>query len=162
MAFSFTNTTASGETISPICLGEVTNYAKTTDEPTLARVSNKTASLEQPEVITFRSDKIDSVSTSLSVRNPSPVKDGVQYTVKLETIYRSTSGSVTIDEPIVAWLTVKHPSSDTWNNNKVAMIVNRLVSACLKGQASTGSGAVADADWRFEDLMRSALIPTVD
>jgi hypothetical protein len=160
--FSFTNTTASGEKVNPICLDVVTDYAKTADEPTMARLSNKTASMEQPEVITYRSDKVNTVSTSIAVRNPSPVKDGVMYTVKLETVYRNDSGAVPIDEPVVAWLSIKHPSSDIWDNSKVSLIVNRLLSACLKGQTASGTGAVSADDWRFEDLMRSALVPTED
>jgi hypothetical protein len=160
MAFSFTNTTASGETINPTALDVVTNYAKTEDEPTKAQVSNTTASMEQPEVITYRSDRVDKLSAGIPVRNPGPSRDGVQYTVKLETIWRDTSGAVPIDEPISAWLTVKHPVSDTWDNQKVALIVNRLISACLKGQSSSSSGSVPSSDWRFEDLMRSALMPT--
>lgn len=162
MGFSYTNTTASGETISPTCLGVVTNYAKVTDEPTMARISNKTASLEQPELITYRSEGISKVSTAIPVRNPGPVTDGVQYTIKVESVYRSTVGTEIVDEPIAAWLTIKHPSTNTWDNATVASFVNRLVSACLKGQASTGSGSVASSDWRFEDLMRSALMPSED
>lgn len=162
MGFSFTNTTASGETVSPVVLDVVDNYAKLEDEPRKAQISNKTASMEQPEVITYRCDHTDKLSVGIPVRHPGLSRDGVQYTIKLETIWRDTAGTIPIDEPISAWLTIKHPVSDTWDNAKVSQIVKRLVSACLKGQASTGSGAVADADWRFEDLMRSALVPTVD
>lgn len=162
MGFSYTNTTASGETISPTCLGLVTNYAKVVDEPDMARLSNKTASMEQPELITFKAERLNKVGGAIPVRNPGPVTDGVQYTIKVESVYRTTTGTENIDEPIAAWLTIKHPSSNTWTNATVAGFVNRLLSACLKGQASTGSGSVANDDWRFEDLMRSALMPSED
>lgn len=162
MGFSYTNTTKSGETISPNALGLVTNYARVTDEPDTARVSNKTASLEQPEIVTFRCKPVDKVSLTVPVRNPAPVIDGVQYSIVLESIYRSVVGGVNVDEPIKAWLTIQHPSSDTFTNAIVAEFVERLLSCALKGQASTGSGSVADADWRYEDLMRSALMPSVD
>lgn len=162
MSFSYTNTTASGETISPIVLDVVSNYALTEDEPQEARLQNTTASMEQPEIITYKANKIRNVSSDMSVRNPGRVPDGVIYTIKIETIDRDSSGPLPVDEPIVAWLTVKHPASNTWDNAKVASVVTRLISACLKGQASTGSGSVSPSDWRFEDLMRSALKPTTN
>lgn len=163
MAFSYTNTTAADQVVTSKALGLATNYARVADEPTLARISNKTASLEQPELITIRSNPINKVSTAIAVRNPSPVSDGVQYSIKLETVDRVTVGTETIDEPVAAWLTIKHPASNNWTNAKVAEIVVRLLSACMKGQTTTGTPAeAAAANWRFEDLMKSALMPTTD
>lgn len=162
MGFSYSNTTKSGETISPNALGIVTNYARVTDEPDVARVSNKTASLEQPEIVTYRSKPIPKISLSVPVRNPGPVSDGVQYSVVLESVYRSTVGTETIDEPVKAWLTIQHPNTNTWTNAVLAEFVERLISCLLKNQASTGSGSVPNTDWRFEDLMRSALMPAED
>jgi hypothetical protein len=164
MSYSFSNTTAGDQYNLPIALGMVTNYAKVVDEPAMCRLSNKTASLEQPELVTYRSEQIDKVSTAIPVRYPSEVRNGVQYTVKIETVDRITSGGVSVDEPIVAWLTIKHANSNNWDNAKVAGIIKRLLGACSKGQTTTGTpAAVTDATgWRFEDLMRSALAPTTD
>lgn len=162
MSFAYSNTTASGEKIPGVVLGMVTNYAKVVDEPDMARMSNKTATVEQPELVTYRSERINKVSTAIPVRNPAPISDGIQYTIKIETVDRSGTAPAIIDEPIAAWLTIKHPATNTWTNAKVAEVVSRLLSACLKGLSSTGTGDVTSTDWRFEDLMRSALVPTVD
>lgn len=164
MSMSYTNTTAAVEYEPTVALGMVTNYAKVVDEPTVAVLANKTASLEQPEQITYRSERVKSVPVQFPVRNPGPVPDGVKYSVKLETIDRHSAGTDTIDEPIVATLIIKHPATNTWSNAAVAAVVRRLLSACLKDQTTSGSAApVVDAtDWRFEDLMKSALVPTSD
>lgn len=164
MSFTYTNTTQAVDYDPTIKLGMSSNYARITDEPNMARVTNKTASIEQPELITYRCDPIKKVSTAINVMNPSPNLAGVQYTVKIEEVDRAVVGSDTIDEPIAMWLTIKHPTSNRWDNAKVASVFRRLVSALLKDQATTGSAApITDAtDWRFEDLMRSALMPTQD
>lgn len=163
MAFSFTNTTPTDQILTSIGLDMATDYARVTDEPTEAKVSNKTATLEQPEVITYKANPINKVNVNLSVRNPSPVQDGVLYSVRVETIDRVTVGTDTIDEPIAMWLTVKHPMSNNWDNAKVATVFKRLCSALIKDQTSTGTAAeVTSAEWRFEDLMRSALMPVED
>lgn len=163
MSFSYKNSTAATQYDPTVALGMATNYARVTDEPEMARVSNKTASIEQPELITYRCNPVNSVSTANVVRHPAPVTNGIQYTVKLETIDRIEANGVVYDEPIVAWLTIKHPASNNWNNEKVSSIVRRLISACLKGQTTSGSSAALQAsNWRFEDLMRSALMPTQD
>lgn len=164
MSMSYTNTTPAVEYDPTVALGVASNYAKVVDEPNVVVIANKTASLEQPEQITYRSERIPKVSTAFPVRNPGPVQDGIQYSVKVETIDRHTSGTDTIDEPICAWLTIRHPATNTWSNAAVAAVIRRLISACLKGQSTSGSAsAVVDStDWRFEDLMRSALAPTTD
>lgn len=163
MSFSFTNTTAKDQTVTSIGLGMATNYARVTDDPETARVSNKTASLEQPEIITYKANPINRVNTSIAVRHPSPTQDGVLYSIRLETVNRVTVGTDYIDEPIAMWLTVKHPLSNNWDNATVATIFKRLTSALMKDQTGTGTAAeVTSSQWRFEDLMRSALMPSED
>jgi hypothetical protein len=164
MSFAFTNVSDADEYIRTKSLGMDTNYARTVDDPDLARLSNKTATLEQPELVTYQSRKINSVATGIQVRNPSVVKDGVQYTIRLETVDRNLDAAGNpIDEPIVAWLSIKHPASNQWTNAKIATIVTRLLSACAKEQETTGTvSPIADGEWRFEDLMRSALMPSED
>lgn len=164
MGWGFTNTTDADEYVRSTKLGMVTNYAKTADEPQLARLSNRTAGIEQPELVTYRSKPVNKVETQIPIRHPLPAKDGVLYSVRLENIWRDTDaqGNVT-DEPIVMWLNIMHPATDTWSNSKVAVVLQRLISALLKEQESTGTPSAAEtAEWRFEDLMRSALMPAED
>lgn len=162
MAFSYTNVTKSAEYEPLVALGLKDNYALKADEPEMVRLTNSTASMEQPEEITYRCIPIKNVSTGIKVRNKGVDPSGVQYVIKVETVDRITVGDATIDEPISMWLTIKHPASNNWDNAKVAGILSRLVSACMKGQ-TTGSAKEATAsNWRFEDLMRSALAPTTN
>lgn len=164
MSYSFTNTTNADQYVVSKSLGMASNYGRITDEPDMARVSNKTASLEQPEIMTFRCVPLTKVDVAVPVRNPGVVRSGVQYSAKLETINRFTNadGSV-VDEPIGMWLTIKHPLSDHWDNAAVAVILDRLISSLMKGQTTTGTKAeITQSQWRFEDLMRSALMPTED
>lgn len=156
MSFTYTNTTAATDTVSRTDMDMATNYGKVIDEPTMARVSNRTASLEQPEIITYRCDQIDKISSSIKLVHPSTVPGGIQYTVKIEEVNRTTDAAGNIvDEPFAAWLTIKHSSSNTWTNAVVAGLIGRLLGACKSGDGVT-------AEWRFEDLMRSALMPYTD
>lgn len=163
MAFSFSNIATKDQVVKTVGLGMVTNYAKIKDEPQEAVLGNKTCSNEQPEKVTYTSKPIKKVLVDMPIKHPAPTKDGVLYTIKVETIDRQEVAGVAVDEPIAAWLTIAHPLSNTWDNAKVATVVNRLLSACVKGQTGTGTAAEVGADdWRFEDLMKSALVPTVD
>jgi hypothetical protein len=164
MAYSYTNTTAGDQKVLPIALDMSSDYARVADEPNLCRVTNKTASLEQPELVTYRCNLIDRVSTSIPVVNPAKSSRGVQYVVKLETVDRQTQADGSfIDEPITATLTIRHPMSNNWSNGKIAAQLMRLVGACMKDQTTTGTEAsTTDSNWRFEDLMRSGLAPVED
>lgn len=150
--FSYTNTTASTHDVTPVAIGPVANYAKVTDEPKLAELSNKTASLEQPELLTYYWEKKNQLFTKVTPRNPAPTKGGVVYQCRLDSILRVTDGDNIVDEPIAIWLTVAHPASNSWTNSRVAGCLMRLLGGLQK----------ADGTWRFEDLMRSALVPTQD
>lgn len=151
--FSYTNTDDAGTAVTPVDLEMVTNYAKIKDEPKQAELSNKTASMEQPEIVTYSWGKRKDLNTKVTPVNPAPVKSGVLYQVRVDSILRVTDGETVIDEPCAAWINICHPASDSWTNARVAGVVKRLIGAC---QSSDG------ASWRFEDLMRSALVPTQD
>lgn len=150
----YTNTAAnSAAKLTITDLKMVTNYARIEDEPTVAVLSNVTCPIDQGELITYRCNDVDHVSTSQKIRNPAKVQDGVQYVVKVEDIIRTTSdnGDV-VDEPIVAYLTLRHPRSSNITDALVNTTFNRLIGACYKSDGAT----------RFHDLMRSALMPTTD
>lgn len=150
----YTNTDKnSNVTISVPNLKPVTNYARIEDEPTVAVVSNVTCPIDQGELLTYRCNEVDHVSTSQKVRNPAKVQDGIQYVVKLEDIFRTSlaTGDI-VDEPVVAYITIRHPRSSNITKDIVDSMFARLIGACYK----------ADGTTRFNDLMRSALMPTTD
>ena len=86
------------------------------------------------------------------MQNPSPVRNGIQYVIKVEDILRTvdtTSGAILMDEPVVAYLTIRHQKSGNVTPAIVADVVSRTIGACMR----------TDGTWRFDDLMRSALAP---
>ena len=153
--FSGTNVTASTKPVTPTSVGPVTNYAVLSDEPTQVVTDNKTCPLSKGEKITYMYSDLKKVSTTLDIQNPAPVQTGVQYVVKIEAIATTTSttdATYRVDEPVVAYLTVRHQKSGNITNDMVAQLVNRML-----GAARTEAG-----EWRFNDLMRGSLRPTAN
>lgn len=152
--FSFTNTTA-GSTVGTVKVGPVANYAKIMDEPTEARMTNKTCSLDQGELITYRSREVDKVSTNLQVLYPARVLNGVEFGARVDELLRTTDtdGKIVCDEPIVATLTIKAPKSSNISTDVITTVVSRLLGACYDETAKK---------YRWGDLMRSALVPVED
>lgn len=133
-------------------LGVTNNYALRRDEPTEVVLVNTTTPVDVEEILTYRCKDMSRINTALNIQYPSPVSAGIQYQVAIETTF-STVNSDTgarVDEPIVAQLTVRHPKSGNITDTQVAEVVSRLLSAAMKD----------NGDWRFNDLMRSALKPT--
>lgn len=153
-SFSFTNTTASSNTITPVEIGEKTNYAEVADQPQEHVRSNITCALDQGELLTIRCNPLDRISTTQKIQYPYTVKDGVQYVVKLEEILRTvnSAGDIVGDEPIVAYITIRHQKTANITSSIIDTIVKRLLGACYK----------SDGTPRWNDLMRSALEPTSD
>lgn len=154
-SFSFTNTSAmTGVTVAPVDLKPITNYAKVKDEATIVELTNKTAAISQGELLSYGCMPIKAVSTKQKLANPGKVADGVQFQIRLDEILRTenSDGSIVIDEPIVATLTIRHPLSSNVTATHIATVVTRLLGACMR----------EDGTYRFDDLMRSALAPVAD
>lgn len=152
--FAFTN--ACTALASPTGLGLKTNYAKIEDEPTQAKLSNVTAALGQGETVTIQSRKIDTVNTLQDIIYPSLTSKGVSYGVRLDEIFRDDAASangVVFDYPIVAELKIRHSMHAGITNDVIASVVARLVNACYDETTKA---------WRFNDLMRSAIVPDED
>lgn len=151
-SFGFTNKAANAVKVTPVDIKPVTNYARIEDEADVCVLSNKSAPLDQGELVTFRANDLDKISSTQMVQNPAPVRNGVQYVIKVEDILRtveSTNGNIIMDEPIVAYLTIRHQKSGNVTPELVAEVVSRVIGACMR----------TDGTWRFDDLMRSALAP---
>lgn len=154
-SFGFTNATDSTHDVTPKLLGITTNYSVVTDTADETVLNNKTAPIDKEEIVTYRTRSLPRVDTKLNNQYPSPVKGGIQYQVSIEDMLSTTDTVNTgfrVDEPIVAFLTIRHPRSGNITNAHVATVVTRLLSACVR----------SDGSWRFDDLMRSAERPTSD
>jgi hypothetical protein len=153
-SFGFTNVTENTNDITPFKLGLLTNYSAE-DAPEQCEMNNKTTPIDVEELITYRAKKIPTVNTDLNIQYPSPVKSGVQYQVMIQDTLSTTDSSdpnFRVDEPIVAYLQVRHPRSGNITNAHVATVVTRLISSLFK----------EDGTWRFDDLMRLSERPVVD
>jgi hypothetical protein len=154
--FGFTNTTDSTHVITPKALGLTDNYAVTSDTSNAAILNNKTAPIDLEEAISFRSDDIKSLKVNgVNIQYPSPVTQGIQYSVQVTDTLSTTDSSdasFRVDEPIQVTISVRHPKSGNINNDVVATVVTRAISALVK----------ADGTWRFDDLMRGAERPVTD
>lgn len=154
-SFGFTNVTASTHVETPVAIAPVTNYALVQDEPTSVVLDNKTCPIDQGELLSFKCQNVKKVATSQDILFPAPVSTGLQYVIKLEEILSTTDTvdpSYRVDEPIVAYLTIRHPKSGNISSDTIGKVVDRLMGACRK----------ADGSWRFNEMMRSSLKPTVD
>lgn len=153
-SFAYSNKTDSTTTIKPVNIGIVSNYAKVVDEPSLVQMSNKTCPLDQGELVSYRCNDIDKVTSTQKVQNPSKVRNGVQYVVKCEEILRTTDadGKIICDEPVIAYVTIKHQKSGNITATLVEEVFRRVVGAMYK----------SDGTSRIADLMRNAIVPTTD
>lgn len=153
-SFGFTNKTVSTHTVAPINIDPLTVYAKTEDTATSCSLKNKTAPLSQGELLSYQCTEINSVSTKQNIVNPAKTQAGVQYIVRLDEILRTTddTGEFIIDEPIVMYLTVRHPNSSYITPANIAEVFTRLCGALMRD----------DGSYRFDDLMLSALAPVAN
>lgn len=153
--FGYTNKVASTVNLIPVNVKCVTNYSRIENESDVCVLSNKTTPLDQGELITIRANDLSKVSCTQEIQNPSPVRNGVQYVIKVEDILRTVdtvSGAVLMDEPVIAYLTIRHQKSGNITPALVTEIVTRVIGACQRN----------DGTWRFDDLMRSAIAPIAD
>lgn len=154
--FKYTNVTKmDNDTIHGYQMGLNSNYAVVKDEPSEVVLENKTSPLDCEEIISYRGKRIPRVSTNLVVTHPAPVNTGVQYQIQVEECLRTTDSSdpdLIIDEPIVAYLTIRHPKSGNITSTLVEEVLKRLLSSIYRDDGSS----------RLDDIMRLALRPTKD
>lgn len=150
--FGYTNKVVNSTKPIPVDVQPITNYARTEESPLTCVMNNITCPLDQGEVLSYKVLELDKVTSSQVLQNPAPVRNGVQYVVKLEEILRTrdAAGDIIMDEPIVAYLTIKHQKTGNITSAHIEEILTRLLGACMK----------TNGTYRFNDLMRSAVTPT--
>lgn len=153
-SFGFSNTTANTTTVAPVKLGLVTNYAKIQDTPDACVMANKTSPLDQGELVTIRYQKLDKVSTAQDLAYPLPERGGCQYVYKVEDILRTTdsNGKIINDEPVVAYLTIRHQRTSNITADIIKQVACRVLGVCI---SDTGT-------MRFVDTMRGDCSPDAD
>lgn len=153
-SFGFTNTTAGSHSVTQTALGLTSNYSLASDTSDVVRLNNKTAPIDQEELIEFRSRSVQ-LKTPLNIQYPSPVQSGIEYSMRIDDLLSTTDSSdasFRVDEPITCVITFRHPKSGNITGTQVGTVFERALSALMK----------ADGTWRFDDLMRSAERPVVD
>lgn len=152
--FGYTNKTASTKPVTPVNIEVMTKYAPIIDEPTQSVLSNLTCPSDQAELVSYKCQTVKGVSTSQENLYPPTVKTGVQYVIKIEELASTrsdTDPTFRVDNPVVAYLTIRHSKSAYITDAMIGEVVTRLLGACQK----------TDGSWRFSDLMRNSLRPTV-
>lgn len=133
--FSFSNVSTDADmVISCADIKPKTNYAKRSESATSCVLTNKTCTLDTPELLSYQCTEIAKVNTQNRITNPAKVPNGVQYIVRLDEVLRTTdaNGSIICDEPIVASLTLRHPISGNITNAHIVSVVQRLLGACMR------------------------------
>lgn len=156
--FKYTNKTETGAIIKLVKINEQSDYGITSDEPTSCSMANTTAPIGQDEVVTNFCTPIKTVNSTLTMPHPSPVKNGIQYGVKVESTLVTTDSSdatYEVDEPCVVQISVRHPRSTNFTSTLVSEAVQRAISAFYGNLFDATNDHVAM-------LMRSALQPMPD
>jgi hypothetical protein len=154
-SYGFTNTSPNEHPVTPIQLDLVSNYALNKDDADLCVLANKTAPIDQEELVTFRTRLLPKLDTYLNIQNPAKVKGGIQYSATVEAVRTTTDtedSSFRVDEPIVASLSIRHPRSGNFDATAVDQIITRLIGTIYK----------ADGTTRIADMMRGAERPIED
>lgn len=158
--FSWTAAEESAASIKKDKISPLTNFAKVEDTATSCILKNKKCGLGQGEVLSFQCTPVKNISTKQDVQYPARVGGGIQYVVRLDEILRTyttyeqqgtqvATGDVVQDDPIVMYLTVRHPSSSAITPDVITSVFKRLLGAITRD----------DGTFRFDDLMLSALEP---
>jgi hypothetical protein len=153
--FGFTNVGEnSNATVTPGDLKPVTNYACIEDEATVCRLTNVTCPLDQPEVLTYGCQDISNVNTSIKNQYPPSTRDGIQYTVKVETLLSVESDTTDsrVDYPIVAQLNIRHPKAGSITADDVMTVTDRVIGAIYSSEGKS----------RLTNIMRQSLRPSED
>lgn len=166
--FGFTNGDTGGTQTGPDyqlksqVLNVVDNYALKQDEPTDCQLTNKTAPVDQPEIISYQSSVVKNFPKRTNITYPGPNSDNIMYGVRLDELLRgiSDNDSMIVDLPIVMNLSIKHPLNAAIDNQVIDLLFRRLVSACYYQVKGSGDMVYTSELARFEDLMKSALKPT--
>lgn len=151
-SFGYQNTTVRQDiTVPTVDIEPITTYAKVEDEATAVRMKNKTAPIDQQELLSFECAPISKVQTKLKVSNPGRVTEGVQYAIRLDEILRTedSNGVILQDDPVVMYLTIRHTNNSYISSTKIEELFKRLCGAVTR----------EDGTYRFDDLMLSALDP---
>lgn len=154
-SFAFTNTaTRQGVTVPTTDISPIATYAKVEDESTAVRFKNKTAPIDQQELLSFECSPINQVNTKLKLANPGKVSEGIQYAIRLDEILRTVNsdGVILQDDPVVMYLTVRHTNNAYIKSTDIETLFKRLCGAVTRD----------DGTYRFDDLMLSALDPAAD
>lgn len=126
----YTNRQTITESIQMYDLAIATSYAVIIDEPSQVVLDNRTASLDQQELISFRRRKVAQVNTDLNLQYPPKVKGGVSYAAQSElTVVNEDSVLGREDLPSKMYLTLVHTLNGAMTNAILNEQFDRLVSA---------------------------------
>lgn len=150
-SFGFTDE-ATDINVKPSELLVVSGFGTKVDDPEEYSCTNKECPVDQQELVTFQCKEVKNIASKLVNQFPPEVKGGVQYVVRLDELLKTTSSTDDtwrVDDPIVMYLTIRHPLTNRITPTHLSTCLKRLMGSMLDG---TGA-------FRFTELMKSALRP---
>jgi len=150
--FTFTNVEANDSNVTVYNI-EPADYAQLKDEPNMYKMSNTTAGVDTPEIITYQCGKLTKVPLSEEMKSnfPSPSIGGIQYGVKVEELLRVQREDDTVvhDLPVSVCITFKHARTASITESDLMQVLGRALGALFK----------ADGSNRLADMMRFCIKP---
>lgn len=153
--FGFTNVTDATDTLKHVQIKPVTGYSVRKDDPDQCVLLNSSTLYDQPELVTYQVGSLKRIPSLIDNTHPPKVVEGIQYGIRIDELLRvssSTNDTYVEDLPIVMNLSIKHVRNGQITSAHIETLFKRLLGACVK----------ADGTTRFNDLMRSAIRPSVD
>lgn len=154
-AFGYENDTASAKTVTLTKLGAVTNYALDSQTASASVKTNLTMqSADETELLILKGQPTSEVNTKLKSNYPCPIKDGVLYGTRMDTMLRvsKSDGSVLFDTPVSVSITIQHQMVTGVTAELIQEYVQRTFSSLYKDDGTS----------RIADLMRMSKTPTSD
>lgn len=136
----------------------ITDYTVVTDVPGTCQIKNIKSDPNFQELVTYRYNSLDKVSTTLKKAYPQSSVDGYQFVIKDEYVNRTTNADNTInDDPVIAYLTVRTTNgANIITGNELLKIVQHLMGFVIDLDAE---GAIAAQQITLDRIMRGAVKP---
>lgn len=151
--YGFLNNTDSTKSLTLKKLGAVTNYGQDSSTSSAWAGSNTAMeSADENELLIYKGFSKPNVDCKLTTNYPCPIKDGVLYGSRMDTMIRMVKddGTVLFDTPITISITIQHQMVTGITPALVEQYLVRTLSSLYKDDGSS----------RIPELMRLSKTPT--
>jgi len=152
----YTDTISASKNVAVPDLSYGTDFARTLDEPTEARIANTTASeISAVETIRYGRSDVENIyaGTKVDASSQFPYKRGTQVLVEINETYRATNSKTgaVVDLPVKGRLVLRFPTAPIVAEAMITDAMHRTIAAALD---KSGTDAA-----RLIECARGALLP---